>query len=125
MDLTKEPPRSPKSAAILNVVAVARMADKGRGKLAGKIGEYTYGSDSGMDRATLEFLGVSSDEFLDALRSCADDTSLETWLRPRFKRTSKEVEDYNQSRTAPPTAPERIAMFQERLAHDPVGPDRA
>lgn len=116
MDLTKGPPRSPKSAAILNCVAVARMADKGRAQLAGKIGEYLYGNESGMDRATLEFLGVTSEAFLDALRSCPDDASLETWLQTRFKRTSQEVEEYNQSRSAPPTTPERIAMFQDRLA---------
>jgi hypothetical protein len=116
MDLTKEPPRSPKSTAILNIVAVARMADKGRAKLAGKAGEYTFGSDSGMDRATLEFLGVTSDAFLEALRSCPDDASLSAWLKPRCKRTSEEINAYNESRTAPPTTPERIAMFKERLA---------
>ena len=116
MDLTKGPPRSPKSTAILNCVAVARMADKGRAQLAGKVREYKYGNDSGMDKATLHFLGVTSEAFLDALRSCPDDASLETWLRPRFKRTSQEVDEYNRSRTAPPTTPERIAMFQERLA---------
>ena len=116
MDLTKGPPRSPKSAAILGCVAVARMADKGRGQLAGKIGEYKYGSDSGMDKATLEFMGVTADELLNALRSCPDDASLEAWLRPRFKRTPQEVEQYNQSRLGPPTTPERIAMFQDRLS---------
>ena len=73
MDLTKAPPRSPKSKEILGCVAVARMADKGRAHLAGRIGEYKYGNDSGMDRKTLEFLVLTADEFLDALRACLDD----------------------------------------------------
>lgn len=116
MDLTKGPPRSPKSTAVLGCVAVARMADKGRALLAGKIGEYKYGNDSGMDKATLEFLGLTADEFLEALKSCPDDAALGAWLRPRFKRTAQEVEEYNQSRLGPPTTPERMALFQDRLA---------
>lgn len=116
MDLTKGPPRSAKSAAILGCVAVARMADKGRAQLAGKIGEYKYGNDSGMDKATLDFLGMTADAFLEALRSSPDDTALEARLRPGFKRTPQEVEQYNQSRLGPPTTPERVAMFQDRLA---------
>lgn len=102
---------------------MARMADKGRGQLLGKIGEYKFGNDSGMDKATLEFLGVTADDFLDALRTCSDDGALEAWLRPRFKRTSAEVQQYNQSRLGPPTTPDRIAMFQERLAR--LAPGRA
>lgn len=116
MDLTKGPPRSPKSTAILGCVAVARMADKGRAQLAGKIGEYKYGNDSGMDKATLEFLGLTADAFLEALKACPDDAALGAWLRPKVKRTPQEIEQYNQSRLAPPSTPERIAMFQERLA---------
>lgn len=116
MDLTKGPPRSPKSTAILGCVAVARMADKGRAQLAGKIGEYKYGNDSGMDKATLDFLGVTAEAFLEALRTCPDDASLGARLRPGFKRTPQDVAQYNQSRLGPPTTPERIAMFQDRLA---------
>ena len=92
MDLTKGPPRSPKSTDILNCVAVARMVDKGRAQLANKIGDYKYGDDSGMDKATLEFLGVTVIDFTDALGSCPDDASLEAWLQPRFKRTPDEIE---------------------------------
>jgi hypothetical protein len=115
MDLTKEPPRSPK-ATILGCVAVARMVDKGRAHLAGTIGEYTYGNDSGMDKGTLAFLGVTAEEFTEALQSCSDDATLEAWLKPRFTKTPEEVEAYNQPRLGPPTTPERIAMFQDRLA---------
>ena len=116
MDLTKGPPRSPKSTAILGCVAVARMADKGRAQLAGKIGEFKYGNDSGMDKATLEFLGMTADTFLEALKASPDDASLSARLKAGFKRTAQEVEQYNQSRLAPPSTPERIAMFQDRLA---------
>ena len=116
MDLTKGPPRSPKSTATLNCVAVARMADKGRAHLAGKIGEYKFGSDYGMDRATLQFLGLTTGEFLEGLKACPDDASLTAWLQTRVKRTTQEIEAYNASRLAPPSTPEQIAFVDKRRA---------
>ena len=76
MDLTKGPPRSPRSKAVFNCVAVARMADKGRAYLAGKTGEYLFGSKYGMDRGTLEFLGLTTEEFVEGLKACPDDKTL-------------------------------------------------
>ena len=116
MDLTKGPPRSPRSTAILNCVAVARMADKGRAHLAGRVGEYKFGSDYGMDRMTLRFLGLTTDEFLEGLKACPDDASLEAWLRHRVKRTAQEAEEYNASRLALPSTPEQIAFVDKRRA---------
>ncbi len=116
MDLTKTPPRSPKSTAVLNCVTAARMADKGRAQLAGKIGEYKYGNDSGMDKATLAFLEVSVENFTTALKTCSDDASLTAWLQGHVQKTAQEIEEFNAARMAPPSTPERIAMFQERLA---------
>lgn len=116
MDLTKRPPRSPRSKAIFNCVAVARMADKGRAFLAGKAGEYLFGSDYGMDRGTLQFLGLTTEEFVEGLKACPDDETLSAWLRSRVKRTEQEIEEYNAERLALPSTPEQIAFVNKRRA---------
>ena len=116
MDLTRQPPRRPSNAGIAGIVGLARMTDKARGHNAELIGEYKYGNDSGMDKATLAFLEVSVENFTTALKTCSDDASLTAWLQGHVKKTAQEIEEFNAARMAPPSTPERIAMFQERLA---------
>jgi hypothetical protein len=80
MDLTKGPPRSPNDR-MLGIPMLPRTIDKARAKLAGTIGEYVYGEKSSFDRALLEFLGLTQEQFLDGVRSSADDASMERWVR--------------------------------------------
>ena len=58
LDLTAGPARTPYLRSVAGVAGAARMGDKARARVAGLIGEYKYGSDSGIDRIILEFLGV-------------------------------------------------------------------
>ena len=44
------------------MVQLARLIDKGRAYNSNTLGAYFYGEDSGIDRATLAFLGVSAAE---------------------------------------------------------------
>lgn len=98
------------------------MADKGRAYLAGKTGEYLFGSKYGMDRGTLEFLGLTTEEFVEGLKACPDDKTLTAWLRDRVKRTKQEIEDYNTQRLALPSTPEQIAFVNKR--REEWAPDR-
>ena len=122
MDLTRQPPRSPKSTDVLNCVAVARMADKGRAHLAGTIGEYKYGGDSGLDKSILGFLGLTPDAFTEGLKAAQDDASLSAWLKDRVKKTDAEIEAFNAQRLGPPATPEMKALFEQRKAT--LAPDR-
>jgi hypothetical protein len=96
VDLTRHAPRSGYDTSLGGVTGLARMVDKGRAFLGGTLGEYWYGSDSGADRSVLEFLGVTADEFTQALREHRTDESLAAWLGPRLQREPAEVEAFNQ-----------------------------
>jgi len=81
MDLTAGPPRTPYLRSVAGVAGAARMADKARAKVAGSIGDYKYGSDSGIDRIVLEFLGVGEDAFAEAAYANPNDDELTDWVR--------------------------------------------
>ena len=81
LDLTAGPPRTPYLRSVAGVAGAARMGDKARAKVAGLIGEYKYGSDSGIDRIILEFLGVDEEEFAQAAYANPNDAELTDWVR--------------------------------------------
>ncbi|MEE2659819.1 MAG: DUF5069 domain-containing protein [Candidatus Latescibacterota bacterium] len=80
VDLNRRPPRSPYDTSIGDVVALARMIDKGRAHLSGHLGSYWFGEDSGFDRRLLDYLGVTPDEFCAGLQENATDESVAAWL---------------------------------------------
>lgn len=80
MDLTKCYPRGPRER--LNGIAMlARSIDKARALLAGTIGEYFF--DCPMDKQLFAALGVTSADFLDAVRRSPGDAEVLDWLRVR------------------------------------------
>jgi len=81
MDLSAGPPRTPYLRSVAGVSGAARMADKARAKVGGSLGEYKYGSDSGIDRKILEFFGISQDEFAQAAYANPNDAELSDWIR--------------------------------------------
>ena len=99
-DLTSQPSRSPHSGSLLGIVCLARMADKARAKLAGTLGEYKYGEDSGLDEAALGFIGLSADEFLEGVLNSPDDATLARWLLERVHKSNQEIADWNKWRRA-------------------------
>ena len=86
MDLTKQPPRRPTNFSVAGIVGVARMIDKARAHNEEMIGQYLYGSDSGLDRRILRFLGVSAQDFTRAVNQ-KDDSEIGHWVIDQSKKT--------------------------------------
>ncbi|MGH7728106.1 MAG: DUF5069 domain-containing protein [Vulcanimicrobiaceae bacterium] len=122
MDLTKNYPRSAREK-IGGVVMVARTIDKGRGYLAGTVGEYRY--DCPMDQKLFAFLGVEPEPFLAAVRNSKDDTAVASFLAPYVaKKTPAELERFNQDflRYGPQPGTESYDYFVE--TRNAAAPDR-
>jgi hypothetical protein len=91
-DLNKECPRSPREL-LGGFVHLARMIDKARAREVGINGEYIFPCP--LDKALLEFLEITEQDFAYAAKSRTDDLILD-WLavhaRPRSK---KQIELWN------------------------------
>ena len=96
-DLTKKPPRSPRALDVAGIFGVARMADKARAARAGKNGEYRYGEDSGQDRAILEFLKVSAEDFQEAAVRNPNDCELGEWVLEQSGVQPEGIEEFNRA----------------------------
>jgi hypothetical protein len=87
-DLTKQPPRSPRNR-LGGYALMARMIDKGRADLEGKVGEYHYACP--LDQMLFGFKGVQADEVKKLLGSGATDEQVVAWFGSHG--TPKETED--------------------------------
>jgi hypothetical protein len=76
-DLTKQPPRSPRNR-LGGYALMARMIDKGRADLQGKVGEYHYACP--LDQMLFDFKGVKADEVKNLLDSGATDEQVVAWF---------------------------------------------
>jgi len=86
LDLTKAPPRSPREE-LGGLCMLQRMIDVARAKLpGGDIGEYQIGR--GMSGLVLRHLEMSVDEFVEHVRTAADEAELGAQLTKR--KTAKE-----------------------------------
>jgi len=99
-DLTQGPPRTPYLRTVAGVVGAARMGDKGRASKAGLLGEFNYGSDSGIDEKILEFLGIDEGDFAAAAYENPNDTELGEWVRERAGQTPGEICAFNARMTS-------------------------
>jgi hypothetical protein len=79
MDLTKTYPRSPRER-LDGIPMLPRTIDKARAFLAGTLGEYKFGDDSGYDRALFDTLGIDAESFLEGVRHSPDDAAVVRWL---------------------------------------------
>ncbi len=79
-DLRKHPPRSPR-AMLAGLVFLPRTIDKARAKIAGTLGLYKI--SPGISAYLLEWLGISEDEFVDAVRAASSDDEVAAWLVAR------------------------------------------
>lgn len=93
-DLTKRPPRSPRSK-LGGYVILPRLLDKGRALLAGSIGEYSYACP--LDGRFHEFAGTSPDEILELLKQGKGDGEVLLWIQNNGKnqRTDFEIEAWS------------------------------
>ncbi|MGH7659497.1 MAG: DUF5069 domain-containing protein [Vulcanimicrobiaceae bacterium] len=91
MDLTTSYPRSVREQH-LGIVQLARTIDKGKAKLAGKLGEYNY--DCPMDKYLFEWLGFSGEQLLEAIKK--GDQAADDFVRPYIaKKSQGELETFN------------------------------
>ena len=120
-DLTKEPPRSPKTR-VGGYAILGRTIDKCRALLWGNIGEYHF--DCPLDNMLFGFKGLKGDDFRAQIEKGASDQQMVEWLDQsgekkspdEIKRWSNEVEA-----TKPYEDPERRDWFAEQVK--PLGLD--
>ncbi|MEW6543244.1 MAG: DUF5069 domain-containing protein [Nitrospirota bacterium] len=120
MDLRTSYPRSVR-IKLAGYVHLARMVDKARAALAGTLGEYIYPCP--MDKRFLEFAGISTEEFLEAVRDRPDE-AIADWIGHRAKpHTDAEREAWNRMMlTRGPDTEEKWAYFKS--IRDRVDPTR-
>ena len=91
MDLTTSYPRSVREKH-LGIVQLGRTIDKGKAKLAGKLGEYNY--DCPMDKHLFEWLGFSGEALLEAIKK--GDAAADEFVRPYLAQKSQaELDQFN------------------------------
>ncbi len=79
MDLTREYPRGPRER-LDGMMLLPRAIDKARAELEGKLGQYIY-YGCRLNLRLFNTLGVTEDEFLDAVRRSPDDDAVLQWIR--------------------------------------------
>ena len=123
VDLNRRAPRSPYNTDVYGMVQLARLIDKGRASNSDTLGAYFYGEDSGIDRATLGFLGISAADFTEALKTSSTDAEVEAWLKANHPKSEADIEAYNEQMTQMgPTTERHKAMMAKML--NKIAPDR-
>jgi len=118
VDLNRRAPRSPYDTGVGGIVSLARMVDKGRAHLSGTLGTYWFGSDSGVDRQLLEFLGLDQSGFEQLLRANATDQAVGEALGDRLSQPPAAIETFNERlRDYGPTSDAQWAYLRETVAH--------
>ena len=115
VDLNRRAPRSPYNTDVYGMVHLARLIDKGRAFNGDTLGEYFYAEDSGMDRMALGFLGVSTDDFTEALKEYSTDTEIESWLKKNYAKSDSEIEAFNEKITNMGPENERYQAMMDRM----------
>jgi hypothetical protein len=88
-NLTQEAPRSPRNR-LGGYALMARMVDKCRATLEGKVGEYHYACP--LDEMLFEFKGVKADDVKKLIGSGASDDQIVTWFNDHgTPKTSEEI----------------------------------
>lgn len=123
VDLNRRAPRSPYNTDVYGMVQLARLIDKGRASNGNTLGAYFYGEDSGIDRATLAFLGISVEEFTEALKTLSTDAEIEAWLKADHSQSETDIEAYNERmKQMGPTTERHKAMMAKMLSR--IAPER-
>jgi hypothetical protein len=94
MDLTRDYPRSPREQ-LDGIMLLPRATDKARAQLEGKLGDYIY-YNCRLNLRLFNMLGVTEDEFLDAVRRSPSDEALLEWIRDYVRPERDKVEKMNQ-----------------------------
>ena len=115
-DLTKRPPRSPRSR-LGSYVLLPRMLDKGRAQIVGTAGEYRYSCP--LDQHLVDFIGFDPDALREQLATGKGDGEILEWLNANaaHKRTVWEIEQWSeyQGHRGPDSDAETLAFFAEKV----------
>ena len=123
IDLDRRAPRSPYSTDVYGMVQLARLIDKGRAFNSNTLGAYFYGEDSGIDRATLTFLGVSATEFAEKLQILPTDAEVEAWLKTDHPKSDADIAAYNERMTQMGPTDERYKALMANMINR-IAPER-
>ena len=123
IDLNRRAPRSPYDTDVYGMVQLARLIDKGRAFNSNTLGAYFYGEDSGIDRATLSFLGVSPAEFAEKLKTLSTDAEVEAWLKAEHPKSDTDIETYNERMTQMGPTDERYKALMANMISK-IAPER-
>lgn len=114
-DLTKEPPRSPKTQ-LGDYLILARTLDKCRALLWGNIGEYHF--DCPLDNMLFGFKGIKGDDFKAAVKKGASDEEMVKWVNEHGdKKSPEEIAQWRDKMMAENFSgnPEKRDWFVEQL----------
>lgn len=118
MDLTRDYPRGPREE-LDGIMLLPRAIDKARAQIEGKLGEYKY-YGCRFNRHLFDTLGVTDDEFLDAVRTAPDDSAVVEWIRDYVRPERGKVERMHEwVRHNEPQADERAEFCDELERIDP------
>ncbi len=123
IDLNRRAPRSPYNTDVYGMVQLARLVDKGRAFNSNTLGAYFYGEDSGIDRATLAFLGVSAIEFAEKLQTLSTDAEVEAWLKAERPKSDADIATYNERMTQMGPTDERYKALMANMINR-IAPER-
>jgi hypothetical protein len=116
MDLTKDYPRSPREQ-LDGMMILPRAIDKARAQLEGKLGQYIY-FGCPINRMLFHTLGVTEDEFLDAVRTSPDDAAVLEWVRELVRPEREKIEAMNRRLLNDyPQTPNEKKHFEDELDH--------
>lgn len=87
-DLTRHPPRSPRTR-LGGYVQLPRLIDKARATVAGKNGDFHY--DCPMDKRFFDFTGIKAEAFLDQVKAGKSDSELLGFVQSSTKRQPSEI----------------------------------
>jgi hypothetical protein len=113
MDLTTDFPRSPREE-LAGMKMLPRAIDKARAQLNGKLGEYVY-YGCPLNRRLFNTLGVTEDEFLDAIRTAPDDAAVQEWISDFVRPEPEAVRRLNEWMEHNEPAPEEREKFYDEL----------
>ncbi|HEY1582440.1 MAG TPA: DUF5069 domain-containing protein [Chthoniobacterales bacterium] len=116
-DLTKRPPRSPRTR-LGGYVLLPRMLDKGRAEIAAQSGEYHYNCP--LDQHFVNFVGIDPAALREQLATGKGDGEILNWINEsaRHKRTPWEIEQWSDYmlRRGPDSDAETLQYFSEAIA---------
>ncbi len=113
MDLTREYPRSPREQ-LDGIMLLPRAVDKARAHLEGKLGDYIY-YGCRLNLRLFNALGVTEDEFLDAVRTSPDDGAVLEWIHEYVRPERDTIEKLNEWVEHNEPAPQERQTFCDEL----------